>query len=1187
MLLNLLQLLQSDDQVTYTDKVNYNFDQILSMGGGPIGPTGFKGIQGVPGSQGIQGFQGIPGIDGLKWYVQPSANIPVIPVPKYGDFWLQTDTLEVWSYIGSPASWISLGYTLSAPGVFTQGGINNLVFTNASALRSLVLSPINYGISNDSPGTPNYRLKIVGTSGSPMLRFGIDDGGIENIQTYQPTIGVQKINDGFYPAGLNWQWNFDNVNGDIAFNLAGNNFKIYPQIATVSRFDFGAQVRLQSNAADRLLSFAFSNAGTEFFHIGRHTGISTVTDKLFSIKDNGQISFGNSSQGDAFTFPSGANDYHIDSLNDDLDALATSSINWFRLRGRVATGGGSTDGLVINHNRLFADGGSPLQRSTMIRLQHTVDSSSYHFVGFTGGVDTSGGTFRPQLRMGYINNYYFSGDVNGRIGIGDSAFIQKYNSTPYVFNSKLNIQGNLGPSGASTGGPNSFSGIHLIPKNFTNAVVGISAGGIGAFENMTFGGIHFKDESSAPNQGLDLHITTGLYADGGATRRSTILRNGDHYWWSKTAPSTGFLYLEPGTWNGTPLDVNVIGAYDTGSSSWKDIIFNLGTDYTGFGNGFIGIGGDQGFGEQLVGFTSIPLSGQQYMCLTPVSCTITPFIGFAYSFIASVNDIFTSVTFPDTMTLDFGTISRVKPQTKLHVAAKEAVTFGTRLDGFYNSGQTSFTVGNNHSAVNTRNIILGGKSHITNANDAIIIGYNGGAGQTNSTANSISLASHTSITVSPTPRFLRGFAITGDIADKKNTLNLTISGITGPNGFEMEVQYPLSLSSIGVPTQTSTPEPHPVLMQVTSRQDNGFGGYNYGTIFQVNGRGNASIGTNPFEVPQFLSLPSTGTYKVYETSSTERIFQSGLYQGWEFLANNSQWWFGGAQGGSGVTISRAALSIGGNGGIILNQHTANNPLTAKESPRLSLANLVINNAGSSYSYPLGLFGGILINKTTNTSSATKGANIEIVGGEAYMAAPGFIPAAGGLIKGGDVVIAGGRASYLQGTDYNDPNTLDDTFGCVPGHVILGLDPLSNCVRPNAQVKVYSQVQMMDPLPVSPPINAIAGLNTVARPGGGLTIINPTSYDRIITVFTFAGAGANINVQGLSQFIVGGVEVARMWQFPSTGYYQQCTIPLPANRSVAHYFSAGGGTLSYMQFTEVRMGLIGTACAVPVAPGGPP
>ena len=114
-LLNLLQLLSADDQATFVDKINYNFDQILSIGGGPTGATGIQGIQGVPGQQGIQGFQGDPGADGSYWFVLPSTVTPSIPTPKEGDLWLQSDNNNVLRASGSPLTWTVVG-NLNAAG---------------------------------------------------------------------------------------------------------------------------------------------------------------------------------------------------------------------------------------------------------------------------------------------------------------------------------------------------------------------------------------------------------------------------------------------------------------------------------------------------------------------------------------------------------------------------------------------------------------------------------------------------------------------------------------------------------------------------------------------------------------------------------------------------------------------------------------------------------------------------------------------------------------------------------------------------------------------------------------------------------------------------------------------------------------------------------------------------------------
>lgn len=95
--INLKQILQSDTQQEKLDKVNYNFDQLVANGGGPmgatgsIGETGFQGATGDDGPQGIDGPQGFQGpadssnnskwIDGARW-VSGALNIKTI-VPEH------------------------------------------------------------------------------------------------------------------------------------------------------------------------------------------------------------------------------------------------------------------------------------------------------------------------------------------------------------------------------------------------------------------------------------------------------------------------------------------------------------------------------------------------------------------------------------------------------------------------------------------------------------------------------------------------------------------------------------------------------------------------------------------------------------------------------------------------------------------------------------------------------------------------------------------------------------------------------------------------------------------------------------------------------------------------------------------------------------------------------------------------
>ena len=65
MAINIQEILHpSDSDSIKFSKINYNFDQILANGGGPIGPKGQKGIQGVVGQTGQKGEIGEKGIKG-------------------------------------------------------------------------------------------------------------------------------------------------------------------------------------------------------------------------------------------------------------------------------------------------------------------------------------------------------------------------------------------------------------------------------------------------------------------------------------------------------------------------------------------------------------------------------------------------------------------------------------------------------------------------------------------------------------------------------------------------------------------------------------------------------------------------------------------------------------------------------------------------------------------------------------------------------------------------------------------------------------------------------------------------------------------------------------------------------------------------------------------------------------------
>jgi hypothetical protein len=72
MIINLKQINLSDSDNIKLDKINYNFDQLVANGGGPMGSTGPIGNQGATGITGAQGYQGTIGAQGNQG--DPGAN---------------------------------------------------------------------------------------------------------------------------------------------------------------------------------------------------------------------------------------------------------------------------------------------------------------------------------------------------------------------------------------------------------------------------------------------------------------------------------------------------------------------------------------------------------------------------------------------------------------------------------------------------------------------------------------------------------------------------------------------------------------------------------------------------------------------------------------------------------------------------------------------------------------------------------------------------------------------------------------------------------------------------------------------------------------------------------------------------------------------------------------------------------
>ncbi len=174
--INILNILQGDAQSTIVDKLNYNFDQILSSGGGPQGTQGLLGPTGPIGPQGPHGVQGVQGSSGTKWFVQATSPESGGVTPTLGDYWLDPDSANQNIYEFTATGWVDTGYGLNDGELFQNvtpiniiGGATAqaiLIKGTTSGDNGLVLSDstINEytpgGIAIDNLNFENSKLKI-------------------------------------------------------------------------------------------------------------------------------------------------------------------------------------------------------------------------------------------------------------------------------------------------------------------------------------------------------------------------------------------------------------------------------------------------------------------------------------------------------------------------------------------------------------------------------------------------------------------------------------------------------------------------------------------------------------------------------------------------------------------------------------------------------------------------------------------------------------------------------------------------------------------------------------------------------------------------------------------------------------------------------------------------------------------
>ena len=298
--INLLNILSGDSQTILIDKVNYNFDQILTAGGGPQGSQGIRGATGPIGPQGIQGPTGPQGLKGARWYVQQTApangNLYNTPWgdPELGDYWLSGETganpygVYVYNDLGGGTlGWDYSGVYINTQSSFTAVDDINLSIgervllhnTEFSHTYGLLLS--DYGLSGSAQppfiygnlgqfglNSERAKLKIATDPSSAMatlLSFGRADQDSANYT--DPSYSQGKNPRFLWASASGYNLDFTNPGGNFDIRTPGNNFNVPSSvnISLIASADF--QVNALNVSITRQGSAnSFNNSGTGAYY---------------------------------------------------------------------------------------------------------------------------------------------------------------------------------------------------------------------------------------------------------------------------------------------------------------------------------------------------------------------------------------------------------------------------------------------------------------------------------------------------------------------------------------------------------------------------------------------------------------------------------------------------------------------------------------------------------------------------------------------------------------------------------------------------------------------------------------------------------------------------------------------------------------------------------------------------------
>ena len=296
---NLKQILQSDTQQQRLDKINYNFDQLVANGGGPMGSTGPIGETGMQGVTGDQGPQGAGGDQGPQGPINTSVSNFWKDGAVYTSSGLNIQTIvpvdAITSTQNDHSPTVLLGFTTDYP---EYGDIQN---SNSAIYKAQLVVNKNEQyvdanirlVSNNSQGVyADFDLTsdtyFDGSYGNELTRYNLNIG-------FNETNGIQKnIN---YKAD---SFKFKDLNDNDLLTMDANNGALFTGnfvstgdahfVGSIFKIDIGPSSTPATDPATGKIAVSLDSEGTIGFkspeEIGAGIPIGTIISFLPSIYED-------------------------------------------------------------------------------------------------------------------------------------------------------------------------------------------------------------------------------------------------------------------------------------------------------------------------------------------------------------------------------------------------------------------------------------------------------------------------------------------------------------------------------------------------------------------------------------------------------------------------------------------------------------------------------------------------------------------------------------------------------------------------------------------------------------------------------------------------------------------------------------------------------------------------------------